>query len=475
MPKMSNIAVAYLRMSTDRQEYSLESQWRVIAEWATRNNYTIVKRYEDAGVSAMESKLSKRTGFLQMVDDSEDADWSAVIVYDSSRFSRSLRDSIVYKSILKENGVQVISVTEPVIDEDTALIMDAINGAQNEMYIRKLSKNVRRGYAQKALRGELLNQPPFGYRRGPDRRQIVIVPEEAQIVRYIYAQYLAGKSAYIIAKDLSQSGVKTTCGNPFDTRQIKRILSSPTYKGMLSVTVGGQHYEYPDAWEAIIPPVDFDQAQQITADRQSNAVPKVRAPELHSHWLAGRLRCGACGACYYRRSNRARQSPPQFMCINRAHASCHDSPIIVDYLLEEAFFEAVDRFLSTDDAYQEKQLSLPPPPVETDYSLLIQKAERSLKRAREAYLAEIDTLEEYKAAKSRLEAEIASLLEQQNHAEHRCADIPKTKAAISGLVHLLRDSSVPMETKCRAFEKVVEKVIIYPDRSLSIIFYGILK
>ena len=55
------LAAVYMRMSTDKQEYSIESQWRLLQEWAARNGYQIIKRYEDAGLSAMESKLSKRT------------------------------------------------------------------------------------------------------------------------------------------------------------------------------------------------------------------------------------------------------------------------------------------------------------------------------------------------------------------------------------------------------------------------------
>ena len=93
--KNPNLAVCYLRTSTDQQEFSIDSQWRIVSQWAERSGYTIVKRYEDAGISAMESKLEKRVSFLQMIEDSETAGWGTVLVYDSSRFSRSLRDSIV--------------------------------------------------------------------------------------------------------------------------------------------------------------------------------------------------------------------------------------------------------------------------------------------------------------------------------------------------------------------------------------------
>ena len=167
------LAAVYMRMSTDKQEYSIDSQWRLLSDWASRNDYQIIKRYQDAGISAMESKLDKRTDFLKMIEDSEQSEWRTVLIYDSSRFSRSLKDSIVYKSILKQNGVQLISITEPVLDEDVSLMVDALNGATNELYIRKLSKNVKRGLEQKALRGEIISQVPYGYRRSADKKKII--------------------------------------------------------------------------------------------------------------------------------------------------------------------------------------------------------------------------------------------------------------------------------------------------------------
>ena len=471
--KNPNLAVCYLRMSTDQQEFSIDSQWRIVSQWAERSGYTIVKRYEDAGISAMESKLEKRVSFLQMIEDSETAGWGTVLVYDSSRFSRSLRDSIVYKSILKQNGVQVVSVTEPAVDDDTSLIMDAIYGAQNELYIRKLSKNVQRGINQKALRGEMVACPPYGYRRAANRRDVEVVGDEAEVVRYIYAQYLAGRSDFKIAEELSRAGLKTRRGNPFDTRQVRRILQNPAYCGRLKTTLAtGETFEKENAWAAIISPEDFERAAKLRAERQSRAVPKVRAPELHSHWLGGKLRCGVCGSCYYRRSNRATGRAPQFMCIGRAHGQCQNSLVIADFLLEEAFFEAADTFMKADASYVLAHVAAPKAPVKTDFDALIQRAEKSLKRAKDAYLAEIDTLEEYRLNKKRLEAEIAQLKAEQQKQQEPVVDIAKTQAAVVNLLDIVRDPTVSTEEKCKAMERSVDRVILGRDRSVAIIFYS---
>jgi DNA invertase Pin-like site-specific DNA recombinase len=81
-----------------------------------------------------------------MIEDSSRGEFEAVLIFDSSRFARNLEESLVYKSMLRRNGVSIISATEPAAgDEDVALLTDALMGAVNEMFSRKLSKAVKRG------------------------------------------------------------------------------------------------------------------------------------------------------------------------------------------------------------------------------------------------------------------------------------------------------------------------------------------
>lgn len=464
-------AAAYMRMSTDKQEYSIDSQWRLLQEWAARNGYQIIKRYEDAGLSAMESKLSKRTAFLQMIEDSEQSDWRTVLIYDSSRFSRSLKDSIVYKSVLKQNGVQLISITEPVLDDDVSLMVDALNGATNELYIRKLSKNVKRGLEQKALRGEVLSQVPYGYRRSADKKKIEIVPEEAEIVTYLYDQYLAGKSSYLLAQEMNQAGIKTHCGNPFDTRQVNRILTNPVYCGTAVSRVDGKEYRVEGAHPGIVPEETFAAAQDAAKSRAARITPKRKPKELHRHWLAGIVRCGKCGGCYYRRANGSTGRSPQFLCINYMHGQCSGPPVIAEHILEALFFDAADAFLETGEAYAEKQIVHVQSPVTVDFDALIAKTERSLKRAREAYLAEIDSLEDYRAAKLRLEAELETLRQQKQEQEFPIIDVEKVKENVRGLIRILKNPSIELVEKCAVAERIIRSVTVYPDRTVAVVFF----
>jgi DNA invertase Pin-like site-specific DNA recombinase len=175
----------YARRSTDKQDNSIESQTEVLNSYALSHNMMVVKKYLDEGISGRAAE--KRPAFMQMIEDSAGGEFKAVLVYDSSRFARNLEESIVYKSALKRNGVELISITEPNMgDDDSALITDAMLGAINEMFSRKLSKAVERGMVYAAQSGRFQTNPPYGYSRCNGVGKIM--PDEAEIVKLVFAR-----------------------------------------------------------------------------------------------------------------------------------------------------------------------------------------------------------------------------------------------------------------------------------------------
>lgn len=105
------IAIAYLRASTDHQEYSVQDQLAYITEWAKKNNCKIVKVYCDDGISG--AYAAKRPGFLAMIEDVTTglSGAEAVLVWDSYRFARNMVEFLTYKQMIRQHGVSVIAVT----------------------------------------------------------------------------------------------------------------------------------------------------------------------------------------------------------------------------------------------------------------------------------------------------------------------------------------------------------------------------
>jgi len=461
-------AAAYMRMSTDKQEHSIESQWRLIQEYARRNNYQILKRYEDEGISGRAAE--KRPAFLRMIDESENGLFSAVLIYDSSRFARNLKDSIVYKSILKQNGVELISITEPILDEDNALITDALLGAMNEMYSRKLSKNVRRGQEQKVLRGESFSLPPFGYRRPEPGKPFVIVPEEAEIVRYIFSEYRAGRSSYGLAVELSQAGVKTRRGNPFDNRQVEYILTNPTYKGYLRVKLNGQEHYTKSDHPAIISEEEFDRMQEFFKERQSRKGERQMPKELHRHWLSGKIRCEICGGAYsYNRSYGGRMD--NFRCTNRMKGKCLESPTIRVRVMEQLFLQSIQDLIANPEQFKACLVPVKSP-VSRNYELELRQAMDMLRRAKESYLAGIDSLEEYKNTKFRLEERIARIqLDKEKDSLPPAPDFSELKERLSSAYTLLT-SDADLAQKQSCIEDLVDRIVVNgPSRTITPYFF----
>ena len=122
-------AAAYVRVSTDKQdEYSLDSQLRLIREYAQNHDMTVPAEYvfvED-GISGRSAQ--KRPAFQTMVGLAKDKDrpFDVILVWKFSRFARNQEESIVYKSMLARAGVEVVSISEPVDDSPFGSLIERI-------------------------------------------------------------------------------------------------------------------------------------------------------------------------------------------------------------------------------------------------------------------------------------------------------------------------------------------------------------
>ena len=268
-------AAAYIRVSTDDQiEFSPASQLSHIRTYAEHHNLLLpdCHIYVDEGISGRTA--AKRPAFLKMIAAARETPrpFDVILVWKYSRFARSRQDSIFYKSLLRrECGIEVISITEPLSDDPTSILMEALLEAMDEYYSVNLGQEVRRGMQEKFKRGGVVSIPPFGY-------QVVdghFVPDQVQApyVSMIYQQFLAGSTCPEIARFLNDSGIRTSRGNPFDGRAVRYILTNPFYIGILRrqahPTAAHDHFYQNTAMDyaqgthvPLFSPALFDQVQQ---------------------------------------------------------------------------------------------------------------------------------------------------------------------------------------------------------------------
>lgn len=479
---------AYIRVSTDKQEeLSPDAQKRLILDYAAKNGIEVSPSdiYLENGISGRNA--SKRPAFLEMIARAKTKEhpFDVILVWKYSRFARNQEESIVYKSMLKKDHVEVISISEPMIDGPFGTLIERIIEWMDEYYSIRLSDEVMRGMTEKAMRGGYQSAPPFGYIQTGHNNPPAIHPEQATVVRRIFASFSEGKTCYQIARSLNELGVTTANGNPFETRTVKYIIENPFYCGNIrwNYTRRGQKLKSPEEWilapgrhEPLVSKEEWENAQKrIAALRQSSG---RRDAASCKHWLSGILKCSSCGASlgYH---NSARK--PFFQCWKYSKGLCHTSHFIAAKTIEQLTVDGLKNALLPNDL----RFQTAPPKqndVNRELELLKEQRNRAAKKAiriRDAYENGIDTLKEYKEHKLRIEKE-RSLLEEKI-ASLSCApdsrpqhtgqkQIQTLESALTDLSHPETDG----EEKGAVIRSIVDK-IVYDKTAGRLDFYFSLK
>lgn len=472
------IAAAYVRVSTDDQmELSPDSQMEKIREYAAKNGLLLLSEYifHDDGISGRAAE--KRPGFQQMIATAKDPShpFDVIIVWKFSRFARNQEESIFYKSILRSKcKVDVVSVSEPLIAGPFGSLIERIIEWMDEFYSVRLAEEVKRSMTVNAKNGSLQATPSFGYR--VENRQLVIVPEEAEIIREIFLRFISGDAMFRIAKDLSARGVRTHRGNPFENRTIDYILNNPVYLGKLRWTPTGRtrrNFKNEDSiiadalHEPIIDVETWDAAQARCAELKKSYKRYGKPSSERKHWLCGVVRCSACGATLI-------WANPHFMkCNNYAHGRCTTTQHIAVEALEESFLAQLQHDLTFAESVA--CVVQAAKPAHSDQRLQQQRSRivSRIDRLRESYLDGVETLETYKAARQQMQAQLDDLDAQISES----AAVPAVDAAallrnaIAAVLETLRSPTATVAQKYESAMSIIDRCTFDKSQMLLSISY----
>lgn len=474
------IAAAYVRVSTEEQtELSPDSQVKLIREYAKKNGFIVPKEFifHDDGISGRST--AKRQGFNQMIGTAKlkPKPFDAILLWKFSRFARNREDSIVYKSMLHKLGIDVISISENVGDDKMSVLIEAMIEAMDEYYSINLAEEVRRGMQEKFSRGGVVSQPPYGYRMGDN--VFVIQPDEAEIVRKIYHDFLSGAGRREIAVELNALGVVTRKGRPFDNRRVEYILSNPVYTGMLRRSKNGRQSSgdpfnqredmqvIPGNHEAIIDRETFDATQKRLKEAKRLYV-KHAHTEGRPFMLKGVVRCSNCGSTLVMAMRNT-----SLQCHLYAKGQCDVSHAISIAKANTAVLERIkeDLRLGAVGVNVENQHKKKKPTVDAT-SMLLQKEKQKLERIKEAYAAGVDTLQEYREQKQKITARIEELSKSATVEYHTPEQVSREIVKrIQASLEMLKDAAVSEELKNQAMRALVEKIIFNRKKNLFEIVY----
>lgn len=490
--KPIRIGAAYIRVSTDDQlEYSPESQLDEILAYAKRNNIILSNEYifrEDEGISG--KRAEKRVEFQRMIATAKlkPKPFDVILVWKFSRFARNQDESTFYKSILRKKlDIDVVSVSEPVLDGMYGRLIEMIIEWQDEFYLYNLSQEVRRGMRKRAELGLYNSRMPLGYRKesGSDNIPYIYEPEAA-IVRMIFSLFESGHDKNYIVRLLNEKGFKTKSGKGFDNECVSYILENPFYIGKVRwnrrKSSSSSSLNPEDEWiisDAPHPPLitseTFDCCQKRLHQLQATHM-KYSHPISHTkHWLSGMVKCSVCGKSLSWKSG-YKGGTNNFQCLGYRKGLHNESQCISEKKLTAAVIESLHEVIEVSEPIK-FEIAREPDVDSMELDLLKQELS-SLPakeiRIKEAYVNGVDTLAEYQQNKeilerrrSELTSRIETLAHKEDPARYQNQFLNNVRDAI-GII----ESDADYETKANALRSIVKKIVFYKNtKTLEFHYY----
>jgi site-specific DNA recombinase len=295
----------YARVSSDRQDVdlSIAAQLKQLREYAARNGHVVVREFIDEAESG---RTAYRPRFREMISMARQTTklFELILVYKYSRFARSREDSIVYKALLKKNGIQLISITEPVDDTAMGRLMQSIIECIDEFYSENLGEEVTRGMRESASRGYYLSiKAPYGYRKIKikdglkEHTKLDIDESQSPIIASAYDEVISGKGLIEIVKDLNFREISGPKGKGWSKTSLGKMLANEVYTGTI---VWGRNSKRglpvirtENACPAIVSRNIFKQAQELIGSRSFASIHPRRVSS--QYLLSGLAHCGHCG------------------------------------------------------------------------------------------------------------------------------------------------------------------------------------
>lgn len=315
--KKKNLRVAaYCRVSTahDAQLESLTTQRehyeKLIAE---NDNWELVNIYYDEGLTG--TKKDKRTALRHLLADCENGHIDYIITKSISRFSRNTTECLEMVRQLQHQNIPVFFEKENIntMDMESELILSILSSlAEDES--RSTSENNQWAIRKRFENGTFkISYPPYGYFW--DGTEMMVNPDEAEIVKMIFTEFLSGNGASVIAKKLNAMGIPTRKNGKWHPSTINNMLKNEKYIGdaLFQKTYTDSYFNQHvnngdrdqflcrDHHKAIIDRNDFCKVQELLGQhrKEKNVIPQ--APKYNTRYaFSSQIFCSKCGSPFRR-------------------------------------------------------------------------------------------------------------------------------------------------------------------------------
>lgn len=480
---------AYARVSTNHleQEDSLERQTAHYTEKITGNpDWKFAGIYADPGITG--TRADKRPEFQRLIADCRSGKVKRVLVKSISRFARNTVDALNYIRELKELGIGIFFENEQIDTLSTGgEVLITVLAAMAEQESRNMSTNIKWAFRKKFQDGEIMLNYKFflGYTRD-ENKNLVIVPEEAKVVRRIYREFLSGKSLNDIAKGLTADGIATPAHKKqWRVTTVQGILTNEKYYGaaFLGKTCkmdvlskkridSDEIYYVENSHPAIIDKATWDIAQAEMKKRQEYRTGTKTCNGKYSskYPFSKRLTCGECGLPLRRHAQTIKRVYTRtWVCPThklKGYDYCKQK-YVTEEAVERAFVKALKELIgdigdikkilkgniieSLDDSIPER---LERVQIETED---LQTKMIELTRAKRSGVIDYD---ECNRKGMELAEKIRELNNERAELESRSADVLVAKNRITEILKTLEEITPTEKFDGEMFLKLVDEVII---------------
>lgn len=495
-------AVAYCRFSSEAQRdgYSIEAQLNAIKSFCEKEKIDLVGQYID---EARSGTNDNRESFQRLISDSSRHEWDYVVVHKLDRFARDRYDSAIYKKILKDNGIKLLSVLERLDDSPESVIMEGLLEAMAEYYSKNLGREVLKGKNEAAKDCRFLGgqHKPWGYTVDDDKH-FVIVPEEAVVIKEAFERIASGETAHRVASDLNKRGYRTRTGKLFSGVSLMRTFTNPIYKGTYAFGIRSRDKNkepllVPGGVPAIVSPEVYDAV--MTIHQRNSEEYHLRRRHAASrdkgdlYLLTGYIYCGECGSHYYGHSKKEtghnrkgercysylykkyrcarRKSDARKSTVGDASLICKnkmiDKEALENYtirLIEECVFSDATMGViikSLKEVLAKKKEAIAEvKALKKEITALENKEERLL----DLYLSGSISKDKFDERSATIRSSLVALRFEVQKAEASCVPALSEEKIKSTLLEVLNKKKESEDYKVHLINTFLDKIIIYPDR-----------
>ena len=419
-------AVIYCRYSCEKQnEMSIDGQLKVCHEYAEKNDLNVVGTYIDRAISG---RTDDRPQFQQMIKDSAKKSFDIVLVYKLDRFSRDKYQSAIYRNVLKQNKVSVMSAMENIPNTPEGVLLESVLEGLNQYYSMELAQKIKRSINIKHEREEFCGgHLTYGY--AVEDKKLVVNEEEAQVVRDIFTLIARGLEPVDVRAKMMFKG------------SIQKIIRNPRYKGINCPRIIDD-----DLW------IQANDVLDLKTD-----TPNHRRV-AYNYKLSGKVFCGVCGA--HMTGGQAKSGRYRYY---ECREKCGNKRIDSD-TLESIVIKAVMELITDEDNLNRianECLKLIKERLNKENNVNeIKKQIEELNKQRDSLI------ELYMNTQSKyINAKLIELDAKQEQLEKSLYATNHIRATIPAIIQIIREyqQNPPLSLEDSICKDIVRKVIVYED------------